>query len=162
MIYDGIGSIGLYRGVAKGLDVLIDWLADADLAALPDGVVGIDGDRVFANVMTVPTRTFEEGRFEVHRRYMDVQTDIVGAERFATTRAPVAGEGPFDEVTDKGYGRVAPGEGRVLWGALGGDAFVAFMAGEWHMPNVAPAGVPGSVVRKVCFKVLDDRYWDAG
>lgn len=163
MIYDEVGSIGLYRGVARGLDTLIDWLEGADLPALPDGIARIDGDLVLANVMTVPTRTFEEGRFEVHRRYMDVQLDIVGSELFATTRAPVAPDGPFDPATDKGYGRVRRGEGQVLRGSLGGGTFAAFMPGEWHMPNIAPTGTPRSVVRKVCFKVLVDRYRpDAG
>lgn len=32
MIYDGLSAFGLYRGLSKGLDVLIDWLEHNDPA----------------------------------------------------------------------------------------------------------------------------------
>ena len=80
MIYDGLGAIGLYRGLSRGLDVLIDWLGQNDPADLPLGITQIDGNRVYANVMNASTKYEKDARFETHRKYMDVQIDLEGAE----------------------------------------------------------------------------------
>lgn len=160
MIYDGLGAIGLYRRMSRGLDALIDWLAENDPAELPNGITKIDGDRVFANVMDATTRTFEDARFEVHRRYMDVQVDLEGAERFMTTPGAVVPAGDFDVAADKGYCHAAPDNHDLLEGSLAGGRFAVFMIGEPHMPNlVAPGCEPGRI-RKVCFKVIGDQFWD--
>ena len=55
MIYGALGDIEEYRGMLKGLDVLIDWLEENDPAQLEVGSHPILGDKVFANVMA-PTR----------------------------------------------------------------------------------------------------------
>lgn len=72
MIYDGLDAIGLYRGLTRGLDVLIDWLGKNDPADLPIGITEIDGKRVYANVMDASTRHERDARFETHRKYLDV------------------------------------------------------------------------------------------
>lgn len=51
MIYGALGDIEEYRGMLKGLDVLIDWLEENDPAELEVGSHPILGDKVFANVM---------------------------------------------------------------------------------------------------------------
>ena len=50
MIYGALGDIEEYRGMLKGLDVLIDWLEENDPAELEVGSHPILGDKVFANV----------------------------------------------------------------------------------------------------------------
>lgn len=56
MIYGALGDIEEYRGMLKGLDVLIDWLEENDPAKLEVGSHPILGDKVFANVMAPTTR----------------------------------------------------------------------------------------------------------
>ena len=82
MIYDGLDVIERYRGLSRGLDVLIDWLGKNDPKDLPLGRTEIDGSRVFANVMEAKTKRREDARFEFHHRYADVQIDLEGEERF--------------------------------------------------------------------------------
>lgn len=160
MIYDGLGAIGLYRGLSRGLDVLIDWLGSNDPAELPLGKTSIDGERVFANVMNASTRRFEDARFETHRRYMDVQVDLEGAESFKTTPGATVPAGEFDEAGDKGYCHAAPENHDLLDGTLEGGRFVVFMAGEPHMPNLVCEGNEVGPIKKICFKVLADEFWD--
>lgn len=160
MIYDGLQAIGRYRGLFKGLDVLIDWLEENDPASLPLGTTEIDGERVLANVMSTATRREEDASFEVHERYMDVQIDLDGAECFKTTPGPVVapdGDGPAGE----GLCALAPGNADTLAGSLAGGRFAIFLVGEPHMPNLAPEGAAPAALRKICFKVLADRFWDA-
>ena len=160
MIYDGLAALPLYRGLYRGLDALMDWLAENDPSALPCGRHEIDGARVFALVQDAQTKRPEDARFEVHRRYMDVQVDLVGAERFRTTPGAVVPAGPFDEAADKGYCLVAAGNDDLLEGVLGPGRFALFVVGEPHMPNlVLPEGEPGPL-HKVCFKLLADRFWE--
>lgn len=160
MIYDGLEAIGLYRGLSHGLDVLIDWLEENDPHKLPLGKTCIDGERVYANVMNAKTRRFEDARFETHRKYMDVQIDLEGAESFKTTPGATVPAGDFDEATDKGYCHEAPENHDLLDGTLEGGHFVVFMIGEPHMPNLVCDGVEVGPIKKICFKVVGDQFWD--
>lgn len=45
------------------------------------GVVDIDGRNIFAQVLDLTTRTWDENRPEVHRRYLDIQFLAWGEEK---------------------------------------------------------------------------------
>lgn len=160
MIYDGLSALPLYRGLSRGLDVLIDWIAENDIHELPLGKTCIDGERVYANVMNAKTRRVEDARFETHRKYMDVQVDLEGYEWFRTTPGAVVPNGEFDVDTDKGYCLAAEGNTDMLEGSLENGRFAVFMVDEPHMPNLVAPGAEPSDLKKICFKVVDDRFWD--
>ena len=73
MIYGALGDIEEYRGMLKGLDVLIDWLEENDPAQLEVGSHPILGEKVFANVMSPMTRPEAEAHYETHQRYHDLR-----------------------------------------------------------------------------------------
>ena len=156
MIYDGLKEIGRYRGLNDNLDTLIDWLSEHDVAELALGKTVIDGDKVFANTMESSTKPLEEGRFEFHRHYADVQVDLEGAERFCTTPGAIDITVPYDEASDKGYGLAAEGNDDVLTGTLDHGRFVVYVPGEPHMCNIVIPGEEVGPLKKICFKVL----WD--
>ena len=64
------------------------WLASTDLAALEPGRNEIDGDDIFANVMTITSSAASEKNYEAHRAYADIHCVIAGEERIGI--APVA------------------------------------------------------------------------
>lgn len=156
MIYDGLKEIGRYRGLKDTLDTLIDWLAENDPADLPLGKTVIDGERVFANTMESSTKPLEEGCFEFHHRYADVQIDLEGSERFCTTPGAIDVTVPYEEATDKGYGLAAEGNDDILTGTLEHGRFVVYVSGEPHMCNIVVPGQVAGPLKKICFKVL----WD--
>lgn len=158
MIIDSLDAIRRYQGFSKGIDVLIGWLANNDPAALPVGSNPIDGNRVFANVMDATTRYEADALYEAHHRYMDVQVDITGVERFKTCLSALEPASPFDEETDGGL-FAACGEENALEGVLGPGRFVVFLPDEPHMPTLVPADAESAPVHKICFKVLSDAYW---
>lgn len=157
MIYDQISNIARYRGLFRGLDVLIDWLGDNDYKALPVGRTTIDGDNVFANVQDASTHEFADARFEVHHRYMDVQVDVDGREAFSVAQSPLTNPTPFDAEKDFGLGDAA----RHVEGDLDDDRFVVYLAGEPHMPNLAFPGDGVRQIKKICFKVIADEFYQA-
>ena len=162
MIYDGMSVIERYRGLYRGLDVLIGWLNEHDYNALETGRHEILGNKVFALVQDAKTRTYGNARYEVHRRYMDVQVDIEGNERFFVTPGPTEPLEDYDEASDKQYVKAAPDNGDEIEGTLEKDHFAIFVANEPHMPNVVCATTEPVAIRKICFKILADKCWDEG
>lgn len=100
MIYGALGDIEEYRGMLKGLDVLIDWLEENDPAQLEVGSHPILGDKVFANVMAPTTRPEAEAHYETHQRYHDLQIDIEGREAFKVATGSLTLVQEFDEKDD--------------------------------------------------------------
>ena len=100
MIYGALGDIEEYRGMLKGLDVLIDWLEENDPAELEVGSHPILGDKVFANVMAPTTRPEAEAHYETHQRYHDLQIDIEGREAFKVATGSLTLVQEFDEKDD--------------------------------------------------------------
>ena len=97
MIYGALGDIEEYRGMLKGLDVLIDWLEENDPAQLEGGSHPILGEKVFANVMSPTTRPEAEAHYETHQRYHDLQIDVEGREAFKVATGSLTLVQEFDE-----------------------------------------------------------------
>ena len=55
----------------------LEFLRTTDFHALAPGVVEIDGQNIFAQVIDLTTRDAAENRPEVHRRYLDIQIATV-------------------------------------------------------------------------------------
>lgn len=156
MICDGLNVIERYRGLYKGLDALIDWLAEHDPAELPVGSNEIDGARVFANVMAAHTRQPEDAQFEAHKKYMDVQIDLEGTEAFKT----IPGKLAWDEQAEDDFLLESADMADAIDGVLGRGRFVIFTIGEPHMPTLVAPGEEAGPVKKICFKVVGDQFWD--
>ena len=56
MITDSLSCLGRYCGIHPALDTAIRWLAEHDLAQLPNGRTEIDGQEVYINVMDAALR----------------------------------------------------------------------------------------------------------
>lgn len=128
-----------------------EFLRMADLGSLGDGRIEIDGDNVFANVMSAELASFEgEGWTEAHRKYIDIQAPIVGEETFGTlTMGARELALPFDEKKDivlfKSHGEpltLRPGEFVVFFPPYGA-----------HRPGCTLEKTPPPSFRKICVKV---------
>lgn len=156
MIYGALGDIEEYRGMLKGLDVLIDWLEENDPAKLEVGGHPILGDKVYANVMAPTTRSEAEAHYETHQRYHDLQIDVEGREAFKVATGSLTLVQEFDEKDD--YDLVD--SDASIAGDLADDKFALFVAGEPHMPTLEFPGDGAQPVKKICFKLLADAYWE--
>ena len=64
----------------------------------------IDGDRMYANVMEYETSADRPVRYEVHRKYADLQAVIAGSETvYARIAEGLAVETPYDPGKDCGF-----------------------------------------------------------
>lgn len=84
MIFDNLSNLDRYRGLSKNLDCGITFLQSADLSALPQGRIEIQGDDIYANHFFYTTAPFSvENLFEDHQKYLDLHVILDGKECFA-------------------------------------------------------------------------------
>lgn len=145
MLIDTLDQAERYGGLHPGLPAAFAVLRRADLATLAPGVREVDGSRLTCNVLREPARPRETVRLEVHRRYLDVQFALAGAEWFgwralAECHQPA---GEFDEARDVGFFRDPP----AAWLPLPLGSFALFYPQDAHAPLVGEGDLHKIVVK---------------
>jgi len=151
MIHDNVKNIGRY----EGLGWLRRALETAGEYSAPDCEIGAHAicDGLRAVVNRYEPQGYEEGKFENHRQYVDVQYLAAGTEKIGV----IAAEGGelvrgYDPGAD--YEMFAAREGtEVCWLEMEPGDFAVLFPGEAHYPGVK-RGEGG--VRKIVFKVRTD------
>lgn len=133
MIYDKLENIERYRGMSVWLDQAIDFLVATDLAALPLGRTEISGTHVFANVMEAQAGDEATNKFEIHKKYMDIQIDLEGTEIIQTGLAPTGVLDAYSADTD--FGTVVCEKDASC--IMGPGRFIICMGEEPHKPGIA-------------------------
>ena len=148
MICDRLANAGRYAGLGDSFVQALHWLA-AFNAALPDGRCAIDGQSLYATVMSYETKPAAALTHEVHRRYADVQLLLSGKEQMLFTPQERLGPGNGYQ-TEKDFELFdRPVEPSTL--LVGPGDFVIFFPGEGHKPGLS--GEAAQAVRKVVVKV---------
>lgn len=89
-------------------------------------------DSIFAFVQEGTTKDFRTGRFEAHRKYLDIQIILEGEEEVVVQKLDkLTIAGAFDEDNDVGF-YTGDGECQKM---QAGDAYIAFPE-DGHMPCV--------------------------
>lgn len=145
MIVDQLHRAERYVPILPGLAAALAFLRRADLAALPDGRHEIQGDDVYAIVSRYHIKLQNDGVWEAHRRYIDLQCMLAGCERI--------GYAPLDGLAAGEYSRerdlvLATGQGDFI--TLAPGRFALLWPHDAHMPGVAatePAPVHKVVIK---------------
>lgn len=147
MIIDTLENAALYRPLGPRLASGLDYIGATDFSVMVPGRYPIDGDRLIAIVDDYQTIACPEVELEGHRRYIDIQYLVSGAELLGY--ASLLDQKPFQEYD--------PDRDFTLY--RGEATFIDFKAGmfcilyphDLHMPCVGEPPVP---VRKVVVKVM--------
>ncbi len=151
MIYDYLANAEKYEGLGAGIAAGFAVLENRDLAALEPGDYPIFGDDIILKIQSYNTKPAEQARMEAHRRYIDIQCIISGAEKIAVL--------PLDQVGEELEARPE----NDIWFYAGGvsDAlplkpgqFMLLFPGEAHAPNIAVEGI--IPVKKALVKIALD------
>ena len=145
MIFDFLTNSYLYSDISARMDIAFDFLNHTDLTALPVGRIDLEGDHVYVLVQEYTTKPLEEGKWEAHRRYLDVQYMLSGCERidFALLDTMKLGE----YFPEKDF-QAMSGSGNALNVVEG--SFVVFFPQDAHMPGLTVDA--HSQVKKVVVK----------
>lgn len=117
----------------------------------------IDGDEIFARVMSYPTKeeTAEDAVLEAHRKYVDIQMALVGSERIAVYPThQMVEKGGY--ITDRDVEFFEYRESAKLQLSMYPGTFACLLPQDAHMPQLYTEE-NGAVVKKVVVKVLASR-----
>ena len=145
MIYDNLAFFPRYTGLSKNLSAALSYLARQDFSSIDPGRIDLEGDELFALVQEYTTRPFEQGTWEAHRRYIDVQYVFRGRERIYVARLENMQVGAY--VAEKDF---LPMTGAGIPLDLPAGYFVVFYPEDAHMPGLqisAPEHVKKVVVK---------------
>ena len=147
MIIDTLDNAAVYESLGPSFAQAFEYLRSGRAETDAVGSHALDGDDLFVNVDEYTTKPQDQGRWEAHRKYADVQYVVAGCEQmgYAVIDGMTVAEA-YDDATDVGF---FTGGGVMLRVPAG--TFTVFMPQDVHMPQIAcdDAGP----VRKVVVKV---------
>jgi len=148
MIFDTIKNVKLYEPISTGIKSALNYLTEHDFTKFEKGRYEIDGDNLFLLVQQYDSILKNEGKWECHKKYIDIQYIVEGVEligynnidnmRFITEYIPekdiafLSGHGNYLNVTSGFY--------------------CIFFPQDAHQPKIAPENTPGPI-KKVVIKI---------
>lgn len=148
MIIDHIHHSNRYASLSPLFAEGFAFLQNFNFSAMQPGRNDLHGDSLYVMRQEYETRPMEEGKWESHRAYADIQFIVEGEE--------LIGYSPFESMAVKEAYRsdrdcaIHAGEGDFIH--LRHGQFGIFLPQDVHMPGIAVARP--SPVKKVVVKVL--------
>jgi YhcH/YjgK/YiaL family protein len=119
----------------------------------------IQGEDIFAIVMSYDTCSPETSLFESHQKYIDIQTTLLGTERFECSFTDTLSvQTTYDDEKDvQLYRRLTPGQTRI---DVSSDTFVMLYPHDAHMASLM-INDTCEHVKKVVVKIKTELLLDA-
>lgn len=146
MILDRIENSTLYLALHPRFKQAFEYLSQIDIHTISVGRHEVDGDAMYALVQEYTTKQKGEGKWEAHRRYIDLQYVVQGTEGMGYANIHHLKQGEY--VPEKDFLPLF-GEGSQV--ILKSGCFVLLFPEDAHMPNMA-VGEPSSA-RKIVLKI---------
>ena len=146
MIIDRIENAHLYYSIHPRFKQAFDYVSQIDVNTIAAGRDEIDGEHMYALVKEYNKKLKEDGKWEAHRRYIDLQYVVQGAEGMGYANIHHLQQGEYDASKDF---LPLSGEGDQV--ALKSGSFVLLLPEDAHMPGMA-LGSPAPV-KKIVLKI---------
>ena len=145
MIVDVLNNIQLYGTISPGIKTALEYIAETDFSAMEPGRIEIDGNNVFVLVQKYDSIPKEQGKWECHRNYIDIQyiaegQELIGFNHVDKMKVSV----PYNTEKDVEF---LSGEGDYV--TLSKGSYGIFFPHDAHKPKIAPKGIPGKVLKVV-------------
>ncbi len=148
MIIDRLKNATRYYSVHKKISAAFHYLQTTDLEAIVPGKYVIDGDELFAIVQEYATLDSANEEMEAHRKYIDVQYMIQGAELVG--HAVLNGQIPSKEY-DAENDFMLFADTPSFFTKMEAGTFMVFFPTDLHMPCIKEH--EPAMVKKVVVKV---------
>ena len=145
MIIDQLEHANRYCDMHPAFSQAFAFLKRADLADLAPGRYEIDGDRLFCSISQGPGRPRAEANLEAHRKYIDIQYVIAGAEEMGwkPTADCRISHVPYDAEKDIEFFKDIPDS----WNPVPAGSFVIFFPEDAHAPLVGIGQIHKAVLK---------------
>lgn len=145
---DNIKNANSYFDLGENFQRGFEFLLNNDMEKLENGKYEIEGDNLYVSIQDYKTKSINEGQFEAHKKYADIQYIIKGKEQLGYTNVmllePIT---EYDKIADITFFDTNSENSFIK--AQEGD-FVIFMPEDAHMPCIAidkPEYVKKAVVK---------------
>jgi YhcH/YjgK/YiaL family protein len=145
MVVDQLSNASFYFGLGERLARGLRFLQAAGATTAP-GRYPIDGELLFALFQEYNTKPRENGLWEAHRKYIDIQYVAQGFELMGYANLAQMRTEAYDEARD-----FVPVFGDGLFVPMPAGTFVIMTPQDAHMPQMAHAAP--QPVRKIVIKV---------
>jgi len=151
MIADILKNNHLYDCISPRIKTSLEYISKTDFSAMEPGKYEIDGSNIFVLVQAYDSIPKEQGKWECHRKYIDIQYIAEGIEQIGVnsiSKMKVTTEyNPEKDIAFLG------GDGDYITFSKG--SYGIFFPEDAHQPKIAPGNVPGKV-KKVVVKIKVD------
>jgi YhcH/YjgK/YiaL family protein len=151
MISDTLKNRNLYGAISSGIKTALEYLATTNFTALEPGRYELDGNNIFILVQKYDTVTKDQGKWECHRKYIDIQYIAEGIEQIGFNN--ISNMKITTEYNPEKDVAFLSGDGDVV--TLTKGSYGIFFPEDAHQPKLAPANKPGAV-KKVVVKIRVD------
>lgn len=149
MIKNSLKYTKNYYNLSNKIKLALEYLEKNDLKVFDNGRYDILGDDVYVNVQDYTSKLETQGKWEAHKKYIDIQFMIKGTERigvgeidnYQTTEA-------YDESKDLEFLAVANDNYQFI--NMNENDFIILYPQDVHMPQIAmntPSYVKKAVVK---------------
>jgi len=151
MIFDSTENLDLYFDAMPELESVAEFLSN--IPADAKGRIDIDGNDLYVNLSEYDTKPRNDGKYEFHQKYIDVQIILEGQEEIDVSHdTNLELTMPYDEKGDAGLCARGPQAAAATLRMTPGR-FVVLFPQDLHQPCIAVNDTP-SKVRKAVFKIL--------
>lgn len=149
MIKNSLKYTKNYYNLSNKIKLALEYLEKNDLKVFDNGRYDILGDDVYVNVQDYTSKPETQGKWEAHKKYIDIQFMIKGTERigvgeidnYQTTEA-------YDESKDLEFLAVANDNYQFI--NMNENDFIILYPQDVHMPQIAmntPSYIKKAVVK---------------
>ena len=143
MVLDRLENTYLYENLSENFRMVFHYLQKNDLKKLAVGKYTLENG-VYFMVQQYATKPVEAGKWEAHRKYIDIQLVLDGNERIGY--APITGLEEATAYEEEADVQFFEGEGSLL--QVPGGSFCIFFPEDAHMPGIRGTdNVPKIVVK---------------
>lgn len=152
MIKDNLLHIDYYNYLSPGIYFALKYLRDTDFSAIENGKYELREGKAYAIVQDYDTKKESEGKFEAHRKFVDIQFIVEGEEKIGYGKtSEFKEETEYDEEKDIIF--LTPNEDtKTEFVVLKEGEYAILMPQDAHMPSISIS--EKSHVKKIVVKVV--------
>ena len=151
MIADVLKNRQIYAAISPRIKTALEYISKTDFSAMEPGRYELDGTNLFVLVQEYDSLIKEQGKWECHRKYIDIQYIAEGIEQIGCNNidmmSVVTEYNPEKDIA------FLTGEGDFITFSKG--SYGIFFPEDAHQPKIAPNDIPGKV-KKVVIKIKVD------
>ncbi len=151
MIADILKNRHIYAPISPRIKTALEYIAKTDFSEMEPGKYELDGKNLYALVQAYDSISREQGKWECHKNYIDIQYITNGVEQIGCNninKMKIATE--YNPEKDIAF---LTGEGDFITFSKG--SYGIFFPEDAHMPKIALNNIP-SKVKKVVVKIKVD------